>query len=49
VVPIVFGEKLFELAREPKEFVRVSDARHLMLAEPRVLAQFFEWVERRRH
>ena len=49
VVPIVFDEKLFELAREPKEFVRVSDARHLMLAEPRVLAQFFEWVERRRH
>ena len=47
VVPIVFGEKLFELAREPKEFVRVSDARHLMLAEPRVLARFFDWVERR--
>lgn len=47
VVPIAFGEKLFELAPEPKEFFRVSDARHLMLAEPRVLAWFFEWVGRR--
>lgn len=47
VVPIAFGEKLFALAREPKEFFRIADARHLMLAEPRVLTRFFEWVGRR--
>jgi len=47
VVPIAFGEKLFELAREPKEFVRVANAAHLMLAEPHVLARFFDWVGKR--
>ena len=44
VVPIRFGEKLFALARAPKDFIRVEGAGHLALGQriPDVLA----WIER---
>jgi fermentation-respiration switch protein FrsA (DUF1100 family) len=44
IVPIKFGERLFELAPQPKEFIRLPGHGHLALADvwPRVLA----WMNR---
>jgi uncharacterized protein len=42
VVPIRFGEKLFALANQPKEFWRVEGAAHLGLGER--LAETLNWI-----
>jgi uncharacterized protein len=42
VVPIRFGEKLFALANQPKEFWRVEGAAHLALGER--LAETLDWI-----
>jgi hypothetical protein len=43
-VPIRFGEKLFALADQPKEFWRVDGAVHLALGER--FAETLEWIAR---
>lgn len=45
VVPIRFGEKLFALAPEPKEFIRVPGRGHLVLAIPDVMARTLAWID----
>ncbi|MGO8801430.1 MAG: alpha/beta hydrolase [Roseiarcus sp.] len=44
VVPIASGEKLFGLANEPKDFIRVEGAGHLALGS--ALPQTLEWIDR---
>jgi fermentation-respiration switch protein FrsA (DUF1100 family) len=44
VVPIRFGEKLFALANQPKEFWGVEGAAHLALGER--LAESLDWIAR---
>ena len=44
VVPIRFGEKLFALAKPPKEFWRVDGAGHLAMGER--LAETLDWITR---
>lgn len=44
VVPILFGEKLFAAANEPKEFFRVPGAGHQPLDDPRAQKRLAEWV-----
>jgi fermentation-respiration switch protein FrsA (DUF1100 family) len=43
-IPIRFAEKLFALAKEPKEFVRVEGAGHLALGS--VIPQVLQWIDR---
>jgi uncharacterized protein len=43
-VPIRFGEKLFRLANQPKEFIRVDGAGHLALGL--VIPQVLQWIDR---
>lgn len=45
VVPIRFGEKLFALAPQPKEFIRVPGRGHLVLAVPDVMARTQAWID----
>ncbi len=42
VTPIRFGEKLFALANQPKEFWRVEGAAHLAMGER--LAETLDWI-----
>ena len=44
VVPIRFGEKLFQLAEPPKEFWRIEGAAHLALGER--FADAVDWIAR---
>lgn len=46
VVPLRFGEKLFALAAEPKMFIRVPGAAHLVLMNKGVLEQVRDWIAR---
>lgn len=43
-VPIRFGERLFALAPEPKTFMRLPDAGHLLLQEPGVAERVQSWI-----
>jgi fermentation-respiration switch protein FrsA (DUF1100 family) len=43
-IPIRFGEKLFALANEPKDFIRVEGAGHLALGL--VVPQVLAWIDR---
>jgi uncharacterized protein len=43
-IPIRYAEKLFALAREPKEFVRVDGAGHLALGS--VIPEVLRWIDR---
>ena len=43
-VPIRFGEKLFALAKAPKEFMRIEGAGHLALGL--VIPQVRAWIDR---
>jgi hypothetical protein len=43
-VPIRFGEKLFALANDPKEFWRVEGAVHLALGER--FSESLDWIDR---
>jgi fermentation-respiration switch protein FrsA (DUF1100 family) len=42
-IPIRFGEKLFALANEPKQFVRVEGEGHLALGS--VIPQVLQWID----
>lgn len=44
VIPLRFAEKLYGLAREPKQFVRVDGAGHLAMGL--VLPQVLAWIDR---
>lgn len=44
VIPLPFAEKLYGLAREPKQFVRVEGAGHLAMGS--VLPQVLDWIDR---
>lgn len=44
-VPMRFGEKLFALAPEPKEFIRVPGRGHLALMDPEVMARVHAWID----
>ena len=46
IVPIRFGEKIFALAPEPKEFVRIAGAGHLVLGLPVGMERFRAWLAR---
>ncbi len=45
-IPFRFGEKLFSLAPEPKEFLRVPGAGHLVLTHPEGLTRLADWTAR---
>ncbi|WP_158817023.1 alpha/beta hydrolase [Methylocapsa sp. S129] len=42
-IPIRFAERLFALAREPKDFIRVDGAGHLALGS--VIPQVVQWID----
>ena len=44
IIPLPFAEKLFGLAHEPKQFVRVEGAGHLAMGD--VLPQVLDWIDR---
>jgi len=44
VIPLRFAERLYGLAREPKQFVRVDGAGHLAMGL--VLPQVLDWIDR---
>jgi len=44
VIPLPFAEKLYGLAQEPKQFVRVDGAGHLAMGL--VLPQVLDWIDR---
>jgi fermentation-respiration switch protein FrsA (DUF1100 family) len=43
-IPIRFGEKLFALANQPKEFIRIEGAGHVQM--DRVIPQVLDWIDR---
>jgi fermentation-respiration switch protein FrsA (DUF1100 family) len=45
IVPIRFGQRLFELANAPKEFVRIPGAGHLFLLMPGIVGRIEQWLE----
>jgi fermentation-respiration switch protein FrsA (DUF1100 family) len=45
IVPIDSAKRLFALANEPKVFIRVPDAGHLVLEAPGVFARVREWID----
>lgn len=44
IIPLLFAEKLYSLARDPKQFVRVEGAGHLAMGD--VLPQVLDWIAR---
>jgi fermentation-respiration switch protein FrsA (DUF1100 family) len=44
VIPLPFAEKLYTLAQEPKQFIRVEGAGHLAMGD--VLPQVLDWIKR---
>ena len=44
-VPVRFGEKLFALAPDPKHFIRLPGAGHVLLLLPGVSDQIHTWLE----
>ena len=45
VMPIRYGEKLFALALEPKEFWRIENSGHQPLDSPGVMPRLRTWIE----
>ncbi|MGH6839329.1 MAG: alpha/beta hydrolase [Methylocella sp.] len=45
VVPIRLARRLFELANEPKTFMRVSGGKHLVLGSAEVFPRVREWID----
>jgi len=45
IVPIKFGERLFALAPQPKEFIRVPGRGHLVLALDDVWPRVLAWID----
>lgn len=46
VIPLRFGEKLHGLAGEPKEFLRIANARHTVLSRPEAIEKLRDWAAR---
>ena len=46
-VPINLAKRLFERAKEPKAFISVAGARHLVLGSAEVFARVREWIDAR--
>jgi uncharacterized protein len=44
-IPIRFGQKLYAIAPEPKEFVALPGAGHLLLHLPGVAERIHLWIE----
>jgi fermentation-respiration switch protein FrsA (DUF1100 family) len=44
-IPIRFGEKLFGLANEPKDFIRIEGAGHVEM--DRVIPEVLTWIDKR--
>ncbi len=49
VIPFRFGKALFELANEPKKFIAVPGAGHVMLGKHEVWQQVQEWLNANVH
>ncbi len=45
VVPIALGRRLFELANEPKSFIRVPGGQHLVVGLANVFPRVARWVD----
>jgi uncharacterized protein len=45
IVPFRFGVRLFALANEPKKFIEVPDAGHLVLGLPSVMPDVLKWID----
>ncbi len=45
IIPLRFGAQLFNLANEPKTFIEVPGAGHLVLGLPDVMPRVLEWLE----
>jgi uncharacterized protein len=46
IIPLQFAKTLFALANEPKEFIAVPGAGHLVLARPDVLPRVLHWLDK---
>ncbi len=49
VIPFRFGQELFKLANEPKKFIEVPGAGHVMLGKPEVWHKVLEWLNANVH
>ncbi len=49
VIPFHFGKDLFKLANEPKKFIEVPGAGHVMLGKPEVWQQVKQWLDANVH
>jgi fermentation-respiration switch protein FrsA (DUF1100 family) len=47
VVPYHHAERLFTLAGEPKELVRIPGGAHQLRRDPRALEALTDWLDRR--
>lgn len=45
IIPIRFGQRLYQLANQPKEFVRIPGAGHLFLLMPGIISRIERWLE----
>ncbi len=45
IIPLRFGARLFALANEPKTFIEVPGAGHLVLGLPDVMPRVLQWLE----
>jgi uncharacterized protein len=45
IVPFKFGARLFALANEPKKFIEVPGAGHLVLGLPSVMPHVLQWLD----
>ena len=46
VVPYVHAERLFEVASEPKELVRIPGGAHQLRRDPRAVDALSDWLDR---
>ena len=44
-IPVRFGERLFALAPEPKQFIHLPGAGHLLLLVPGVADRIHAWID----
>ena len=45
IVPIRFGSELFAAANEPKRFIEVPNAGHLVLGLPEIMPKVLRWID----
>ncbi len=48
IIPIAYGRRLFELANEPKAFLEIPDAPHVVLGNPTAMRKVQEFIAERR-